>query len=69
MHAYRPYQILRKMDTAPQLPYDYLYSMLLAFWPKGWMSTIEPILFDCHTKQGQGGNSQAVQARTKRESK
>jgi len=47
MHAYRPYQILRKMDDAPQLPYDYLYSILLSYNPSCWMKTVDPILFNC----------------------
>ena len=46
MHSYKPYQILKKIDKAPQLPYDYLYSMLLALWPQGWFSMIHPMLYD-----------------------
>jgi len=44
MHAYRPYQILRKIDKAPTLPFDYLYSMLLALVPPLWFATIDPKL-------------------------
>lgn len=44
MHAYRPYQILRKFDNAPTLPFDYLYSMLLALVPTLWYRTIDPLL-------------------------
>ena len=44
MHAYKPYQILRKMDLAPQLPFDYLYSMLLGLIPPLWFMTMNPLL-------------------------
>ena len=44
MHAYKPYQILKKIDNAPQLPFDYLYSMLLALVPYLWFETMNPIL-------------------------
>lgn len=41
MHAYRPYQILRKLDEAPMMPYMYLYSLLLALCPPLWYSTMD----------------------------
>jgi len=41
MHAYRPYQILRKFDEAPMMPYMYLYSLLLALCPPLWFSTMD----------------------------
>ena len=63
MHAYRPYQILRKFDTAPQLPFDYLYSMLLALWPRAWFSIMHPKLYSDSTEQGQGGNSKELVSR------
>ena len=44
MHAYRPYQILRKIDSAPQMPYMYLYSLLLALCPPLWFNTMDPRL-------------------------
>jgi len=44
MHAYRPYQILRKIDSAPTMPYQYLYSMLLALCPPLWMATMDELL-------------------------
>ena len=60
VHSYRPYQILRKIDKAPQLPFDYLYSMLLACWPTGWFNMMNPKLYSNQTEQGQGGNSKAL---------
>ena len=44
MHSYRPYQILRKMDDAPQMPYDYLYNMLLGLFPPLWFETMDPLI-------------------------
>ena len=41
MHAYRPYQILRKFDNAPMMPYMYLYSLLLALCPPLWYGTMD----------------------------
>lgn len=32
------------MDMAPQLPYDYLYSMLLALIPPLWYLAMNPLL-------------------------
>ena len=40
MHAYRPYQILRQFDQAPQLPFDYLFSLLLALQPSAWFQAM-----------------------------
>lgn len=44
MHAYRPYQILRKLDDAPMMPYMYLYSLLLALCPPLWFATMDQLL-------------------------
>jgi alkane 1-monooxygenase len=44
MHAYRPYQILRKIDSAPTMPYMYLYTLLLALCPPLWMATMDQLL-------------------------
>jgi len=44
MHAYRPYQILRRFDHAPELPYDYLWALLLATYPKGWFAAMDPVV-------------------------
>jgi alkane 1-monooxygenase len=44
MHAYRPYQILRKIDSAPMMPYAYLYTLTLALCPPLWKSTMADLL-------------------------
>jgi alkane 1-monooxygenase len=44
MHSYKPYQILRKIDQAPQMPYDYLYNMLLGLCPPLWFKTMDPLV-------------------------
>jgi len=44
MHAYRPYQILRKFDNAPFMPYKYMYTLLLALCPPLWYATMNPLL-------------------------
>ena len=44
MHAYRPYQILRKIDKAPTMPYMYLYTLLLAMCPPLWWGTMDHLL-------------------------
>ena len=59
MHAYRPYQILRRFDHAPELPFDYLFSLLLALCPTAWFAAMDPLVERfCGFKknsQGQGG--------------
>ena len=32
-HVFRPYQILRRFDRAPHLPYEYILMLFLAFFP------------------------------------
>ena len=44
MHAYRPYQILRKIDTAPTMPYMYMYTLLLALCPPLWFATMDQLI-------------------------
>ena len=44
MHAYRPYQILRKIDNAPTMPYMYMYTLLLALCPPLWYATMDQLL-------------------------
>ena len=44
MHWYKPYQILKRIDSAPQMPFDYLYTMLLALCPPLWYETVNPRL-------------------------
>ena len=67
MHAYRPYQILRKLDQAPQLPFDYLFSLLLAMHPKSWFAAMDPLVehYRGYNKRGapQGQGGAAVVAR------
>jgi alkane 1-monooxygenase len=41
MHCYRPYQILRKIDNAPQLPYDYVNTFILAMCPPLWFRVMD----------------------------
>lgn len=35
-HAFRPYQILRRFDEAPYLPFEYLHSFVLCLVPPLW---------------------------------
>ena len=42
--ASRKYQILRHHDDAPQMPFDYLYNMLLALFPPLWYRTMDPLI-------------------------
>jgi alkane 1-monooxygenase len=51
MHAYKPYQILRRIDKAPTMPFDYLYSMLLALVPPLWYRTMNPLVDKIHKRQ------------------
>ena len=44
MHAYRPYQILRKLDNAPTMPYKYMYTLVLALCPTLWFATMDQLL-------------------------
>jgi alkane 1-monooxygenase len=41
-HAHRPYQILRRFDEAPFLPFDYLHSVLLCQCPPLWFYLMNP---------------------------
>ena len=45
------------------MPFDYLYSMLLALWPKAWFSLMNPKVYNNSTEQGQGGNSREMMKR------
>ena len=36
-HSYRPYQVLRRMDKAPQLPFEYILML--------WLSLVPPVFF------------------------
>lgn len=41
-HVYRPYQVLRKFDLAPQLPYCYVGSLLLSLCPPVFYHVMDP---------------------------
>jgi len=58
MHAYRPYQILRKFDSAPELPFDYLFSLLLALCPSAWFAVMDPLVEKFAHKNNQGGQGE-----------
>lgn len=47
MNSYRPYQILRNFDSAPTLPYDYLYSMLFALFRLFGTAQLTRCLSEC----------------------
>lgn len=40
--AYRPYQLLRKLDLAPQLPYCYVGTLVLALCPPAFFHVMGP---------------------------
>jgi len=44
MHGFRPHQILRRMDDAPFLPFEYLHGFLLAPFPPVWFYIMNPIV-------------------------
>lgn len=44
MHSYKPYQTLHKLDSAPQMPFDYFYTMLLGLCPPLWFKLVDPLL-------------------------
>merc|ERR1712032_108836 len=52
MHAYRPYQILRQFENAPQLPFDYLFCLLLALQPHAWFSVMNPLVSNHSNRKG-----------------
>lgn len=56
MHAYRPYQILRKIDSAPMMPYAYLYTLMLALCPPLWKSTMGDLLQNKGALSNEKGN-------------
>jgi len=41
-HSFRPYQILRRMDDAPFMPFEYLHSYLFAALPPVWFYVMNP---------------------------
>lgn len=41
-HGFRPYQILRRLDDAPTLPFEYLHSVFIATIPPLWFYMVNP---------------------------
>jgi alkane 1-monooxygenase len=41
-HAFRPYQILRRMDEAPFHPFEYLHSLVMCLVPPLWYYLVNP---------------------------
>ena len=41
-HSFRPYQILRRMDDAPSMAFEYLHSYFLASIPPLWFYIMNP---------------------------
>ena len=41
-HVYRPYQVLRKFDLAPQLPYCYIGILILSLNPPLFFHVMDP---------------------------
>jgi hypothetical protein len=41
-HSFRPYQILRRFDEAPTLPFEYLHSVFLCTIPPLWYYLVNP---------------------------
>jgi len=52
-HKFRPYQILRRFERAPQLPYEYIYMLFLALFPPVFFYMMDPIVNSIEdTKKG-----------------
>lgn len=41
-HSFRPFQILRRMDDAPYMPFEYLHNYFLATIPPLWFYVMNP---------------------------
>ena len=41
-HSFRPYQILRRFDDAPYLPFEYLFSIYIVYIPQLWFYIVNP---------------------------
>ena len=41
-HKFRPYQILRRMDDAPYMPYEYLHCYMISLIPPLWFYIMNP---------------------------
>ena len=42
IHAFRPYQLLRKLDDAPQLPFSYVGTLFILLCPPLWFALMNP---------------------------
>ncbi|STY29650.1 alkane monooxygenase [Legionella wadsworthii] len=50
LHGARPYQVLRHIDTSPQLPSGYLGMIILALFPPLWRKTMDKRVFEIQPK-------------------
>ena len=50
LHTFRPYQILRKVDDAPTLPFIYFHSFLIVYCPPIWFYIMNPMVDALHSK-------------------
>ena len=41
-HVFRPYQILRRFDRAPHMPYEYILMLYIAFFPPLYKMLMDP---------------------------
>jgi len=41
-HKFRPYQILRRMDKAPTMPFEYIWMLFLILVPPMYFLVIDP---------------------------
>ena len=41
-HSFRPYQILRRFDDAPHLPFEYLFAVNIVCIPQLWFACVDP---------------------------
>ena len=41
-HAFRPYQILRRFDDAPYIPFEYMQTTFLIVCPPLWFALMNP---------------------------
>ena len=41
-HSFRPYQILRRFDDAPYLPFEYLFAVNVVCIPPLWFRVVDP---------------------------
>ena len=51
VHTFRPYQILRRYDKAPYVPYEQMQMILLALVPPMYMYVMDPRVRSIHDAQ------------------